>query len=71
LDWNTIQQVATRTMLRDNEVFILLTDNGDGWPMLQMVEAHRCETPDPGQYSRRQATGRSFNSRHREFASLQ
>ena len=46
LDWNTLQQVATRTMLRDNELFILLTDNGDGWPMLQMVEAHRCETPD-------------------------
>lgn len=46
LDWSTIQQIATRTCLRDNEVFILLTDNGDGWPMLQMVEAHRCETPD-------------------------
>jgi capsid protein len=32
-------------MLRDNELFIILTDNGDGWPMLQMIEAHRCATP--------------------------
>lgn len=45
LDWNTMQQVATRTMLRDNEIFALLTDNGDGWPMIQLVEGHRCETP--------------------------
>ena len=45
LDFNTLQQVATRTMLRDNELFILLTDNGDGWPMLQLIEAHRCSTP--------------------------
>jgi len=47
LDFNTMQQVATRTMLRDNEVFLILTsagENGD-WPQLQMVEAHRCETP--------------------------
>ena len=45
LTYQAMQQVATRTMLRDNEIFILLTDNGDGWPMLQMVEGHRCETP--------------------------
>ena len=45
LDWNTMQAVATRTMLKDNEVFALLTDNGDGWPMIQLVEGHRCETP--------------------------
>ena len=45
LDFNTLQQVACRTMLRDNELFIILTDNGDGWPQLQLVEAHRCETP--------------------------
>ena len=47
LDFNTMQQVATRTMLRDNEVFMILTSAGeDGdWPQLQMVEAHRCETP--------------------------
>ena len=45
LDWNTMQQVATRTMLRDNEIFALLTDNGDGYPMIQLVEGHRCETP--------------------------
>jgi lambda family phage portal protein len=45
LDFNTLQQVACRTMLRDNELFVILTDNGDGWPQLQLVEAHRCETP--------------------------
>jgi lambda family phage portal protein len=45
LDWSSFQQVACRAMLRDNEVFCLLIDNGDGWPQLQMVEAHRCETP--------------------------
>jgi lambda family phage portal protein len=45
LDWASFQQVACRAMLRDNEVFCLLIDNGDGWPQLQMVEAHRCETP--------------------------
>lgn len=45
LDWSAFQGVACRAMLRDNEVFVLLVDNGDGWPQLQMVEAHRCETP--------------------------
>ena len=45
LDFNTLQQVACRTMLRDNELFVILTDNGDGWPQLQLIEAHRCETP--------------------------
>lgn len=46
LDWSAMQQVACRSMLRDNEVFLLLTDNGDGYPMIQMVESHRCETPN-------------------------
>lgn len=45
LSYAAMQQVATRTMLRDNEIFILLTDNGDGFPQLQLVEGHRCETP--------------------------
>ena len=45
LSYQAMQQVATRTMLRDNEIFILLTDNGDGYPQLQLVEGHRCESP--------------------------
>ena len=68
LDWNTIQQVATRTMLRDNEVFILLTDNGDGWPMLQMVEAHRCETPDYLQGEKRIIDGVRVNAQGRPLS---
>jgi len=68
LDWNTIQQVATRTMLRDNELFILLTDNGDGWPMLQMVEAHRCETPDYLQGEKRIIDGVRVNAQGRPLS---
>lgn len=45
LSYHAMQQVATRTLLRDNEIFILLADNGDGYPQLQLVEGHRCETP--------------------------
>ena len=68
LDWNTIQQIATRTCLRDNEVFILLTDNGDGWPMLQMVEAHRCETPDYLQGEKRVIDGVRVNAQGRPLS---
>ena len=68
LDWNTVQQVATRTMLRDNELFILLTDNGDGWPMLQMVEAHRCETPDYLQGDKRIIDGVRVNPQGRPLS---
>jgi lambda family phage portal protein len=68
LDWNTLQQVATRTMLRDNELFILLTDNGDGWPMLQMVEAHRCETPDYLQGDKRIIDGVRVNPQGRPLS---
>jgi len=68
LDWSTIQQIATRTCLRDNEVFILLTDNGDGWPMLQMVEAHRCETPDYLQGEKRVIDGVRVNAQGRPLS---
>lgn len=68
LDWNTIQQVATRTMLRDNELFILLTDNGDGWPMLQMIEAHRCETPDYLQGEKKVIDGVRVNAQGRPLS---
>jgi len=68
LDFNTLQAVATRTMLRDNEVFILLADPGDGWPMLQMVEAHRCETPDYLQGEKRVIDGVRVNSSGRPLS---
>lgn len=68
LDWSTIQQIATRTCLRDNEVFILLTDNGDGWPTLQMVEAHRCETPDYLQGEKRVIDGVRVNAQGRPLS---
>ena len=45
LDFNTMQQVATRTMLRDNEVFLALVSTDNEWPQLQIIESHRCETP--------------------------
>jgi len=45
LDFNALQQVCTRTMLRDNEVFLALTETDNAWPQLQILEAHRCETP--------------------------
>ena len=45
LDFNTLQQVATRSMLRDNEIFCILTSSKEDYPQLQLVEAHRCETP--------------------------
>ena len=45
LDFNTLTQVAARSMLRDNEIFCVLTSNKEDWPQLQLVEAHRCETP--------------------------
>ena len=32
LDFNTMQQVATRTMLRDNEVFLALVSTNNEWP---------------------------------------
>ncbi|NDE18433.1 phage portal protein, partial [bacterium] len=68
LDWNTIQQVATRTMLRDNELFVLLTDNGDGWPMLQLVESHRCETPAYLNGERRVIDGVRVNAQGRPLS---
>lgn len=45
LSFTEMQKVATKTLLRDNELFIILTDSGDGFPQLQLVESHRCETP--------------------------
>lgn len=45
LNFASIQKTACKALLRDNELFVLLVDNGDGWPQLQLVEAHRCETP--------------------------
>lgn len=45
LDFNALQQVCTRTMLRDNEVFLALVSTDNEWPQLQIIESHRCETP--------------------------
>lgn len=40
-DWRTIWRLGVLTNGPDGGFFILLTDNGEGWPLLQPLEAHR------------------------------
>ena len=43
--FDNLQGVIARSLFIDGEVFVLLTREG-AYPRIQLIEAHRCETPD-------------------------
>ena len=45
LDFYELQTLASLAIDRDGDVFLILTQTRDGQPALQVVEAHRCGTP--------------------------
>jgi hypothetical protein len=40
-DWRTFWHLGCTTVLPDGGFFVLLTENENGWPLLQPIEAHR------------------------------
>ena len=68
LNFGSIQKVSTKVLLRDNELFVILTENGDGWPQLQLVEAHRCETPGYLSADKRISDGVRINAQGRPLS---
>jgi len=44
-DFNEMQRVVATTMLRDGECFLVLNSTKSGYPQLELVESHKCETP--------------------------
>lgn len=45
LDFYELQSLASLAIDRDGDVFFILTQTRDGRPAVQVVEAHRCGTP--------------------------
>jgi lambda family phage portal protein len=45
LDFYELQSLTSQAIDRDGDVFLILTQTKDGRPALQVVEAHRCGTP--------------------------
>ena len=68
LNFAGIQRVACKAMLRDNELFILLTESGEGFPQLQLIEAHRCETPPYLASEKRVSDGVRVNAQGRPLS---
>lgn len=45
--FDNLQGIAVRSLFVDGEVFVLLTrDQANNRPRIQLIEAHRCKTPD-------------------------
>lgn len=45
--FDNLQGIAVRSLFVDGEVFVLLTrDSANNRPRIQLIEAHRCKTPD-------------------------
>ena len=61
-DFYSMQRVVTTTMLRDGECFLVLNSTKSGYPQLELVESHKCETPSELSKDKRITDGVKVNA---------